>query len=81
MYDWGFCCLVIELSSRGQSDIVSASFSLWLIPYRSGDGYHARLRPKGDISPDQAAVLILSAQITVPSPPCTMTGWQKCDQS
>lgn len=30
--------------------------------------YDARLRPKGDICPDQAAVVILGVQITDPSP-------------
>lgn len=30
--------------------------------------YDARLRPKGDICPDQAAVIILGVQITDPSP-------------
>lgn len=37
-------------------------------PTTAADGYHARLRPTGDICPDQAAVLILSAQITAPPP-------------
>ncbi len=72
----GFLLTLIELSSGGQSHVASASFPPWLIPCCYGDGYHARLRPKGDISPDQAAVLILSAQITAPSPPRRTTGWQ-----
>lgn len=38
-------------------------------PTPAADGYHARLRPTGDICPDQAAVLILSAQITPSTPP------------
>lgn len=36
-------------------------------PCPAADGYHARLKPTGDICPDQAAVLILNAQITASS--------------
>lgn len=60
--------------------MASASFLLAYSTAVTADGYHARLRPKGDICPDQAAVLILSAQITAPSPPLPspreMTGRQ-----
>lgn len=41
------------------------------IPTPAADGYHARLRPTGDICPYQAAVLILNAQISASPPsPC-----------